>query len=49
MACSLWARETPAAMNCAWALSTSACAVMTSDLAAVPASYWFWVIFSERL
>ena len=49
IACSLWARDTPAAMSCAWALSTSACAVMTSDLAAVPAAYWFWVIFSERL
>ena len=36
-------------MNAAWALSSWAWAVMTSDLAAVPALYWFCVIVTERL
>ena len=35
-------------ISCACAASSCACAVMTSDLAAVPALYWFCVMSSER-
>eukprot|EP01022_Parablepharisma_sp_SALTPOND_P004192 TRINITY_DN118_c0_g1_i1.p1 TRINITY_DN118_c0_g1~~TRINITY_DN118_c0_g1_i1.p1 ORF type:complete len:1977 (+),score=693.89 TRINITY_DN118_c0_g1_i1:34526-40456(+) len=48
MACSTWARVTPLSSAEAWADFSWVCAWITSDLATMPAAYWFWVSWQER-